>query len=456
MIIQDLAANIVKTRFEDFDKAVVQAAKTRVIDIVGCAIGGANASGCNELKQLMLEWGGQPQATVFVHGKKLPAHNAAMLNSIMARSYDFGVITPFIGDKPVWAHIAETNIPTAITVADWKHATGKELLTALILGDDLSTRIAASSTRSISQGWDTPGTVNKFGAAAIVCKLSHQSEFQIINAFGIVLNQLAGSFHPIFEGAHCFKLAQGLAARDAITASQMAGKGWTGGSDPLLGKFGYFALYCQQNDPIFLTRNLGKEFYGDCMFKPYPSCRFIHSSIDCALDLVSKYDINPAEISTITIDVAPMHVNSSLDQPFVLGEFPQGNVTFSLRYNVANVLLRKKVNLEHFTEKMIRDPAIAKLAQKANIISTLSPEKIEAARLKIKMLGGNEYSSYTEVAKGHPLQKPMSKNEIEDKFRANVTFSNTISPSNSERLLELLNNLEQLENMDSILRLLVA
>ena len=119
-----------------------------------------------------------------------------MLNSIMSRSFDYGVITPYIGERPGWAHIAETNVPTAITAAEWQGSSGKELLTALILGDDLTTRIAAASTRAVSQGWDTPGTVNKFGAAAIAGKLMGLNEQQIISSFGIVLNQLAAAFIP--------------------------------------------------------------------------------------------------------------------------------------------------------------------------------------------------------------------------------------------------------------------
>jgi 2-methylcitrate dehydratase PrpD len=186
MIVEELARNIVKTGFETLDSDVIEGARKRLIDIVGCAIGGANAPGCAELRDLLVEWDGKEEATILVHGGKIPAHNAAMMNSIMARSYDYGVITPYIGDRPVWAHIAETNVPTAMTIAEWKHASGKELLTAMILGDDLTARISAASTQAISRGWDTPGTVNKFGAAAIAGRLLGLDEHQLIDAWGIV------------------------------------------------------------------------------------------------------------------------------------------------------------------------------------------------------------------------------------------------------------------------------
>ena len=456
MVVEELARNIVATNFEAFDDNVIAQAKNRLIDIVGCTVGGVNAPGCSELRDLVREWGGNEQATILVRGGKAPACNVAMINSIMARSFDYGVITPYIGERPVWAHIAETTVPTAITVAEWCHASGKELLTALILGDDLTTRIAAASTRAVSTGWDTPGTVNKFGAATIACKLLEMNERQIVNAFGIVLNQLAGSFQGIHDGAHSFKLAQGLAARDGIIAAQLAGKGWTGGKDPLLGKYGYFALYCRESDPDILTRGLGREFYGDCTFKPYPCCRFVHSTIDCALELVRRNDIVAEDVANVTIDVAPMHFDSPLNQPFEIGEFPQGNAIFSLRYNVANVLVRKSIKLEHITEDLIRDSRVGDLARKVDVVSTVSPDLLEAAKVTVRMKDGREFCAREDVAKGNPLKKPLSKAEIEEKFRANVDFSRTVSQENAEVVLNMLNDIEQVDDVAEVVRLLVV
>jgi 2-methylcitrate dehydratase PrpD len=454
MIIDELAANIVNTSFDVFDTDTLKKAKNRLIDIVGCAIGGANAPGCPELRDLVKEWGGKQEATILIHGGKVPAHNAALINSIMARSYDFGVLTPFIGEKAIWSHISETTVPTAITMAEWQHVGGKELLTALILGDDLSTRISAASSYLPGASWDSPGTINKFGAAAIACKLMGLNERQIINSMGIVLNQLAGTFQPINEGAVSFKLVQGLSARDGIIAAELAKKGWNAGKDPLLGKYGYFSLYCQKSDPEYLIKDLGKKFYGDEIFKPYPSCRFIHSSIDCALQIVQENEINAEDIEKVTLNLAPMHYGSTLDNPFEPGEFPQCNANFSLRYHVANVLVRKCVKLEHLTEASIREPEVGKLAGKVNVTGSLPPEKIEAAGLKVKLKDGRELNTYVDVAKGHPLKKPLSKKEIEEKFRANVTFSKTISEENSEKALKLLNRVEEIDDIGELVKLL--
>ena len=52
--------------------------------------------------------------------------------------------------------------------------------------------------------------------------------------------------------------------------------------------------------------------------------------------------------------------------------------------------------------------------------------------------------------------KPLSKKEIETKFRDNVAFSKTISRDNAEKVLEMLNNIEKIDNVNKLVKLLVV
>lgn len=72
-IIGELIGNLIETRFVQFDDMVLEKAKERVIDVIGCAIAGADGPGCRALIDLVLDWGGKEEATILVHGKKLPA-----------------------------------------------------------------------------------------------------------------------------------------------------------------------------------------------------------------------------------------------------------------------------------------------------------------------------------------------------------------------------------------------
>jgi 2-methylcitrate dehydratase PrpD len=457
MITEEWARHIKNTTYDSFEKETVAQAKNRIIDIMGCTIGGANAPGNSILLDLIKEWKGKKEATILVHGIKVPAHNAAWLNAIMARSFDFGIVIPYIGDSMVPAHVSESTVPTAVTAAEWKHASGKELLTALILGEDITIRVSAASKNTPGGGWDSPGIVNKFGTVAIAAKLMGLNESRIVNSFGIVLDQLAGSFQSIYEGTHSFKLGQGLAARDGIISAEMAEKGWVGVKDPLTGKCGYFSLYCQESDPKILTYNLGKEFYGGrCTYKPYPGCGWTHPVIDCALELVNKRQVSAEEIKEISIKVSAGHLDSPLNQPFSLGDFPQGNACFSYRYAVANALLRKSSKPEHYTEELIRDPAVMTLVQKVQTSALSSTERIDSAEVSVKLKDGRELTARVKAPKGNPLFRPLSTDEIIEKFRHNVSFSNTISSQSAEKALEMIYSLEKVRDVTELVRLLVA
>jgi len=455
-IMAELVRNILKTPFEAFEASVVERARMCLIDVIGCTIAGANASGCSMVIDLVKEWGGRKESTILVHGGKVPAHNAAMVNCIMARSHDFEACNPFVDGKAYPGHISGTTVPTTIALAEQQGASGRELLTALILGDDLAARINAASNFTLDSGWDCTGTANMFGATAIAGRLLHLDEHQMLNAFGIVVNQLAGTLQNIFDGAHAFKLPQGLAARAGIFSAALARKGFTGAKDPLLGKHGYFALYCRSYQPEILTKDLGGKFYGDVTIKPYPTCRVTHGAIDCALDLIHTYEIKPEDIEEVMVDISPAGRDFATGQPFRTGEVNQTSAAFSFQYTVANALLRKSVGLEHFTEESIRDPRIIELVGKIRLNTAVFPGSGYIAGLKVRMKQGKVFEKQVNVAKGIETLAPLSPAEKKEKFINNVAFSNTVSLEKAEKALGLLEKIEEVDNITKIVKLLLV
>jgi len=112
--LERLTANVLETRFENFDQSTVENAKARIIDVIGCLIGGANAPGNSELIDLVRDWGGKEEATILIHGGKAPAHNVAMVDSIMARSFDFEPVSPLVDGTSMPGHISGTTVMTAM------------------------------------------------------------------------------------------------------------------------------------------------------------------------------------------------------------------------------------------------------------------------------------------------------------------------------------------------------
>jgi 2-methylcitrate dehydratase PrpD len=452
----ELIANVLETRFENFELATVEHAKNRITDVIGCLIGGANAPENLSLIDLIKDWGGKEEATILIHGGKAPAHNVAMVNSIMARSYDFEPVDVLVENAIIPHHTSGTTVMTAIAMGELKGINGNELITTVLVGDDVAARVLAASGFDFGLGWDGTGTVNMFAATAIAGRILGLNRLQMRDAFGLVLNQMAGSFQNIWDGATAFKLQQGVSARNGIFSAQMAEIGWTGPEDALLGKFGYYYLYTEGHlHPEILTKDLGKKYYSDVTFKPYPSCRTTHPAIDCALALVQKNHVNPEDIKEVVLYVPRGALDGFCAQPFRIGRFPHGNANFSYYFTVANALLRKSVKPEHFSDQSIADPQIKDLIGKMKL-AELPGASFQSAELTIIMKDGREFSEFTDAPKGHSVRNPMSKDEIIAKFWANVEFSQTVTKKNADRLLTLLGNLEGLDQVNRIVELLVV
>jgi 2-methylcitrate dehydratase PrpD len=453
--IEKLAANTLETRFENLDRATVENARNRIIDTVGCLIGGANDTGNPELASLLRDDGGKEEATILVHGGKVPAGNAALINSTMSRSFDFEPVSPRVEGINTPGHVSGTTVPTAVTMGEVTDINGKELITALLVGDDIAARLLAASGFGFTLGWDGTGTVNAFGATAIAGRLLGLNRLQMRNAFGIILNQIGSTFQIIWDGTVAFKLPQGLSARNGIFSAQLAKAGWTGPEDALFSQFGYYQMFtegCQK--PEFLTDKLGKAYYSDSTFKPYPACRITHAVIDGSLALVNKHKIDADDIKEVNLYVAAEGLNHRCGHPFEIGTFPHGNAAFSYQYAVATALVKKSVKPEHFTEQAIRDPYIGDFIGKIKMLE-LTGTDLYGARVTIAMKDGRELTEAIKLARGDP-GNPLSKDDILAKFWTNVEFCGRISTKKAQDFLNLVENLEELDSVRKLIPLLVA
>ena len=454
-ISQEFSANVVKTGFSAFDEVTVSRARWRILDVVGCIISGANAPGCPAMLSLVKRWGGAAESTVFVHGMKLPAAHAAMMNSLMARSFDFEPVDAEGINKSSPAHISGTTVPTALSMAEFKGASGKELITALLLGDDIAARLGIASGFNFEAGWDNTGTINAFGATAIAGKLLGLDEKQLHNAFSIVLNQLAGSMDGVFDYSMAFKLPIALSSRNGIFSASLAKEGFGGVKDPFTGAHGFFHNYCQHADLSDVTRDLGNRFFADSIHKPYSACRGTHSSIDSALKIARAHEYKPEDIERIEVHITPNQLAGFCGQPLDFGETPQVDATFSIRYTVARALLNKTVKPDYMVESAVHDPAVAALISKMVLVPSIPNEKGQATEIKVTMKNGEVFTAATDFALGHYSKTPMTDDQKIAKFRNNVAFSKTVSEKKAEKALDIILKLEELKDVRELIKLLV-
>ena len=453
-----LIRNVLETGYDAFNDEVIRDAKRQVIDLTGVMVSGYNGPGNNALFDLVRQWGGAGEATILAHGDKVPLPHAVMMNSLQGRSYDFECTGPdaFGQNEGMFpGHVQSSTVPAALSVGEYTGAGGKELLRAVILGGDLASRIAFVQGLSFDHPFDPVGTVNAFGVAALTARLMGMDEDQVMNAFGILANMVAGSFRSLWDGAMTFKLYGAMAARNGVLAALMAKNGFTGLKDPLFGPQGYFESYCPEpRHPEYMNRDLGTEFYVKSRHKKYPSCQGNHNIIDCGLDILGEHEIDAKEIKEIIIGVHPSQLNSYGAIPFKKGD-SHSAALFYQAYSAANVLLRKGARLEHYTEEAIQEPAVLDLCARVRHAPSTQDDPMKT-ELIVKMTDGREYAA----AFNHPQSRgfpkfPLTEEEMTEKYWQNIEFCGRIPRDNAEKALVMINSLEQVENVSELVGLLI-
>jgi len=456
---QKLIHNVLDTGYEAFNKEVLRDAKRQLIDLVGVMVSGSNGPGNDALFDLVRQWGGNGEATILVHGDKVPLPHAAMMNSLQGRSYDFECTGPdaFGQNEGMFpGHVQSSTVPAAWSVAEYVGASGKDLISAVILGGDLAARIAFVQGMGFDHPFDLVGTVNAFGAAGITARLMGMNEQQVMNTFGILTNMVAGSFRSLWDGVQTFKLYGAMAARNGIISALMAKNGYTGLKDPLFGPQGFFECYSvKPYHPEYMNRDLGEEFYVKSRHKKYPSCQGNHNIIDCGLDILAEHDINAEDISEIIIGVDPAQLNSYGAITFREGD-SHSAALFYQAYSAANVMLRKGARLEHYTEEAVKDPKIIEMCARVRH-EPMTVEDRMKVKLTVKMKDGKEYAATFNhpQSRGFP-EFPLTEEELTEKYWHNFDFCGRIPRQNAEKVLDMLNNLEKVDNVREMTKLLVA
>src|SRR3954470_2220028 len=144
-----LAQHVVSTRVEDIPVAALASSKRLALDTLAVAWAGSAAPGVREAYELLRDEGGKREATVWAFDGKLPARAAAFINSAAAAALDYdGMRATERGS----VHAESVVLPAALAVAERAHATGADFLAALVLGNDVVTRLGAASQLP-HKGW---------------------------------------------------------------------------------------------------------------------------------------------------------------------------------------------------------------------------------------------------------------------------------------------------------------
>ncbi|UCG63549.1 MAG: MmgE/PrpD family protein [Deltaproteobacteria bacterium] len=435
-----VASFIADTDFEEFPPAVVAQAKVAIRDTLGVALAAHGDRAVEATRGVALAMGGTGESTLIGIGAKAPCNIAAWVNAVMASTLDM--------DDGAWGttghkgHTGGIVVPSALAVAEAHHATGREFITAVVVGYEVALRtgwmIAKTIDHPLAAG--TPGT---YGATATVATLRGLRTEEIVNALGIAEAHCpwyhGEGFHPV----NMTKEVAGWGAMTGVSAVLLAREGFGGRR----------AIYDHPTYDRTPLETLGKEWeILDLYFKPYSACRFCHPSLDGVLQLAKEYHLKTGDISKITVGVPSVRLaeNFAKYRPPTIWE-----AQYSIPFTIGAALVDGEVGPEQVAEQRLADGTILGLANTVTLVAdpdveALLPEAL-GGKVRIETKDGSEYETFVTTPKGDPAN-PLTEEELSGKFRKLAGL--VLGAERTEELFHCLQRLEELESLDELVKII--
>lgn len=441
---ENIANFIAGTRAQDIPPRVFALAKRNVIDTLGVAIGASQSGVAGALRKLAAPthqgeaflWNGQGRAAVT---------DAAWMNGALAHALDFddgGVaLTPMHPSSPV--------LPALWALGESINCTGRDLLAAYIVGLEVECKLAgAISLTHYDHGWHATAVLGAFGAAAGAGWLLGLSEAQMRTTLGIAAS-MTGGLRANF-GTMTKPLHAGLAARNGLTAAQLAHAGWSANQDVLETKKGFFEVFqCGEVSDL----KLGAPFHFESpgvSIKRFPSCSATHHCIEAMIALKKQHGLSAEEIDRIDCRVHAVSYEALRKEP--KAESAEA-ARFSLHFTTALVLLEGSVELKHFSSATLDRADINALMQKVHVaihpeLETLESKKQAFGQVDVQLKDGGKLSHRaTEVRGRAPLF--LSNADVDAKFLG--CAEPALGRAKAQELLTALRQLDARKEIHSLL-----
>ncbi len=447
MIEQELAKFAREITYDKLPEEVIRQAKLCLLDLVGAACAGATALPGHVVTEIIEEAGGSPQAVLIGRKEKVPALNAALGNGLYAHTLELDDLHRSSILRP-----GSPIIPAALAAAEKTGASGKDLITAIVVGYEVGIRIAEAMTPSHYNFWHTTGTCGTFAAAIAAGKVMDLNEEQLIHALGHAGTQAAGlmELHYSPEGMMSKPLHASKAAQNGLFSAMLARGGYSSTKTILSGEKGFLRVFAPKAKLEKIVENIGVDFkIMQISYRIYASTRHTHAGIDLALRLRDK-GIKSEDIELLRIQTY------SVARDLVGEPFPESvyEAKFSLPFCVSTALVYGHVGVEDFTEQRIKDPVLEELMSHCTVeidplLDAHYPQKW-GAKLNVILRNGTVDHEQTDFPKGDPENK-LTLDQLHTKFRRLSAL--LLPPSKIEAWLEQIMKVESFDNIADMWRI---
>src|SRR5712691_9415435 len=435
-------------RFAEFAEAqrgrpiepqILHHAKRAVIDWHAALFPGARVAPATALERALAEELDHGDAHLAL-GRRATIRAAALINGAAAHTLEVDDIF-----REGIYHPGAPTIAAALAVAQSRRASGEQLLRAVIVGYEISTRIAAAMGRAHYKYWHNTGTIGCFGAASAAAELLGLDRKRFAHALATVATFSAGLQQAFRADSMSKPLHAGRAAEAGVTAALAAAEGVTGSLDIMEGDAGYGRAmgYGDAGRPDWnrALATLGEDFHITQMtFKNHACCGHAFAAIDGALALKARMGVPAGEIARVRVG----GYRATLEVAGIADPATAAEARFSTPYLVATALTHGSVRLAEFEPARLEDAATRALMRRVEV--ALDPELDAAfpakrsARVAIESRDGRRGEHLQATRKGDP-DMPLSDAELEHKYFELV--SPVLGEERARRLLARLWKLER-------------
>jgi len=446
----EIARFVVETPDTRIPSAARLQARRAITDTLGVMLIGSREDCSCIVADVVRGEEARPVATVVGHGFRTSVRSAALVNGVSAHALDYDDV-----NSAMTGHPSAPLLPTLLAVGEQTQASGRDLVTAFILGFEVEVRLGRGLGRShYARGWHATATLGTLAAAAAAGRLYHLDAPRMRMALGIAASLASGSRQNF--GTMTKPLHPGHAAQNGIAAALLAERGFSADPNILEAPLGFLNLFSPAGDahPEVVTQGLGDRFEildSGISVKQYPCCFGTHRALDATLALRDTAPIAVEEIERVDV-LIPKGAAEPLIHPRPTAGL-EGK--FSMQYCVAAALLDGEVKLDSFEDAAVRRSPAQELLRRVEMHedSTESTAVDGFADVTIVLRDGRRLQRRVDEPRGSALL-PLSPEELDGKYRD--CAGRVLGHEDTARTLEMIHSIEDLPSISTLMGMLLA
>ena len=453
---EKIARFIVDSGYENMPVDAGKKAKRSALDCLGAALAGVPEPVSQTITAYVTKLGGPPQASVFGAGVKVSVADAALANGCVAHALDYDDCGVKIGHPSVLV------LPAVLSLGEHLGASGKEILTAYILGLEVEGKLALHADFKLMQARLNHQTwYGSIGAAAACAKILRLDVAKTRMALGIAANFACGLSpnHGSMAGA----MAAGNACRNGVVAALMAQEGITANPNIIEAKNGFYdtLVGAGHYDAERITESLGKPFYIESPgigLKKYPSCYHTHRALDGVFQVLGEHRLSDKDIAEVDVGTSERAMRVlAFSEPATPYQ-----AKFSMPYCVAAAVVDHQVTLETFTDHKFQDRNIVETRKKVHLsfpnvpiwpgLADVGPDtEFVGNPVTIRTTDGRSLSARVDIPHGDPAL-PLNDDELLTKYHD--CGRNQLSREGIERSVDMVLGFEKVADVGTVMDIL--